>query len=652
MSSRQLIVQLIITQLVFCCLPVFANNDSLKSQRKLFLQAEQAIKDKNWSLFNRNYQQLADYPLQIYLERDKLQSNFSIENTEAIASFLNQHSNDAVARKLRYMWLNWLANNGYTSTFLHHYREFGSTPLKCKQLQFKLNTSEPRQDIYPQIEKIWLNGNSLPKACDTLIKRWQKSGGLTAQLIWKRLLLTVKNKRYQLADYLNRQLPANQQGAGKLLVKVAKQPKHLSKITFRVPLTAKAEDIIQIGLNKLAWRDPNHTIKTWKKLSQKYGFNLPLPKTRRAIALSLAIDKDPKAHAWLNSVTDHKDSTVSQWLLATALDNNDWHSISKYAQSFATHGDDFNKWKYWQGVAETQLGNLDKAKSLFSSIADRRSYYGFLAARQLNQQPQLQDSPVTVDPDALQQISRLPSAKRAKEFFELNRLTDARREWNQLVSQTPIDAQIKLAVIAHNWGWQHQAILAFARSRQINDVSKRFPLHLYQTYAAESKRNKIPVSWAYAITRQESAFKTDAISSAGARGLMQLKPSTAKQVAGKSKSYRRASQLLTADTNIQLGTAHLGQMYRSFEAHPVLATAAYNAGKSRVKEWLNQSKTQNAIQWIEQIPYKETREYVKNVLTYQTIYAHLEKEQATFISQIDSYPILSLNEIKSGAASR
>ena len=643
---------LVVTLLLFVSLAAQAASDSLVSQRQLFLEAEQAVKHKNWKLFEQNYQRLNGYPLQIYLERERLQANFSTDNTETIANFLNQHGNSVVTRKLRYKWLNWLANNNYTATFLHHYRDFGSATLKCKQLQFKLSTSEDRHDIYPQIEKIWLTPNSLPKACDTLMTSWKKSGGLNSEQVWKRLLLAEKSKKTKLSHYLVNQLPHNQQEAGKLLIKVAKQPQLLEKIKFRIPLTEKANDIIKLGLMKLAWKDPGKSIEIWKNISQKYRFDQELPKLRRAIALSLAIDKDPKANAWLNSVADHNDSTVNQWLLATALDNNDWQSIAKYSESFANKGHEINKWRYWQGVAETQLGNLTKAQTLFSSISNKRSYYGFLAARQLNQPAQLQNNPVAVEPHELEKLTRHPAAQRAKEFFAMDRLTDARREWNQLVSQTSIDSQIKLAVIAHNWGWQHQAILAFARSKQINDVSKRFPLHLYPTYAAESKRNNIPVSWAYAITRQESAFKTDAISSAGARGLMQLTHNTAKLAAGKSKKYRRASQLLTADTNIQLGTAHLGKMYRSFEDHPVLATAAYNAGKRRVKEWLNQSKTQDAIQWIEQIPYKETREYVKNVLTYQVIYAQLEKEQNTFISQIDSYPILSLNEMKNAGASR
>jgi soluble lytic murein transglycosylase len=153
------------------------------------------------------------------------------------------------------------------------------------------------------------------------------------------------------------------------------------------------------------------------------------------------------------------------------------------------------------------------------------------------------------------------------------------------------------------------------------------------------------VSWAYAITRQESAFKVDAQSHAGARGLMQLKPSTALHVAKRQKitlspansSIRK--ELIDPTTNIKLGVAHLKEMLDYYQGNPVLATAAYNAGKHRVNQWLRDNHISNSLVWIEQIPYKETREYVKNVLTYQQIYAQLEGTEPGYLNSMPSYTI-------------
>jgi len=187
--------------------------------------------------------------------------------------------------------------------------------------------------------------------------------------------------------------------------------------------------------------------------------------------------------------------------------------------------------------------------------------------------------------------------------------------------------------------------LAFAKSREIDDVNKRFPFHAFEQFNTASSLQEIPLSWAYAITRQESAFRADATSSMGAQGLMQLTPATARRVARmrlKSSPIAKMNRqqiirkrlLLDPLINIKLGTAHLKEMLNYYNGNPILATAAYNAGPHRVDKWLKDNQISDSIAWIEQIPYKETREYVKNVLTYQEIYAQLASTNDGYISDI------------------
>lgn len=616
-------------------------NSQLNQNQENFLSAEKLIRKGQWKAFDEQLLKLNNYPLAIYLERDRLLANLNLANSARIEAFLNQYGELPVSRKLRYKWLHWLAKNNHSSLFLRHFRDFGSQQLTCKSLEFRLRTSENPEDIYPLAESIWLTGHSLPKACDKLITMMKKSGRINEDMIWQRLLLAVKARQRSLAKYLTQQLSPSSHGAAELLQKLAKNPSKLDKVEFKQPLTNKAKDIIEQALYQLAWDDPNKAISNWKRLGQTHQFSPSSPKLKRAISLSLAIDKDSKASNWLASLDWQNDQSVNQWLLSTAIGEQNWALIASLAEEFSHQTHEANKWKYWQAVAETQRGNLNKAEVIFEKLANQRSYYGFLAARQLGKKAELKHRAINFAQEELHEIEQMDSALRAKEFYALGRLNDARREWNHLVKQTPLEDQTKLALIAHQWQWQHQAILAFARSKQIDDVEKRFPLHHLPLFSQQAKENKIPMSWAYAITRQESAFKTDAVSSAGARGLMQLKPSTARTVKKHRKTFRRASQLLNADTNVKLGTAHLSQIYQSFNAHPVLATAAYNAGKAKVQKWLESNNTRDAIQWIEQIPYKETREYVKNVLTYQLIYARLTNQPDDFIAQIDNYPIIS-----------
>ncbi len=629
-----------------------ANPENLPDQRKLFEEAESALKANNTKRFLELREKLKDYPLLPYLEREVLIDNLELDQNEKIATFLNQYTHQPVTRKLRYKWLYWLAERNHASAFLTHYQDSTSLPLKCYQLYFRLKTNEKIDDLAPEIEKIWLSSHSLPKSCDKLFALWHSQGGLDDSLIWRRTLLAASAGNRGLVKYLSKRLPASGKEATELLLKSLKKPEYLKKIKFKQPLTQRAIDIIDLSLNRLAWQDPEKTIGLWKHLGHQFNYETKSPKLKRAIALSLAIDKSPKALDWLNSVDHKNDQSVAQWILSTAIENQDWETVAKHTQSLAETDTSTHKWRYWQAVAETQLGNLTLAQTLFKSLSETRSYYGFLSARQLDKSPELGESPIHFKISELEQLEQHPAAIRAREFYALSRLPEARREWNYLVKLTPQSEQIKLAAIAHQWGWQHQAILAFARSKKIDDVSKRFPLEHFNTYQESAQQHNIPVTWAFAITRQESAFKTDARSSANARGLMQLRPSTARSVAKYDKHYKSPRQLYSPDTNIRLGTAHLSKMFAKFNQHPILATAAYNAGQTNVKKWLQRTKLTDPVQWIEQIPYKETREYVKNVLTYQLIYAQLTNQKEVFIDQLDALPILASNQPSTNSASK
>jgi len=126
----------------------------------------------------------------------------------------------------------------------------------------------------------------------------------------------------------------------------------------------------------------------------------------------------------------------------------------------------------------------------------------------------------------------------------------------------------------------------------------------------------------------------DARSPVGALGLMQLMPNTARNIARQMKiRYKGRGSLLSSNTNIRLGTGYLQRMLNKLDSQHVLATAAYNAGPSRVAQWLPEHRQMEAIRWIETIPFTETREYVSNVLAYMVIYEHLMNKPSARLSQ-------------------
>ena len=179
------------------------------------------------------------------------------------------------------------------------------------------------------------------------------------------------------------------------------------------------------------------------------------------------------------------------------------------------------------------------------------------------------------------------------------------------------------AELAYQLQWYDRGITTTINQAHLQDnLLIRFPLANHDIMMNEAKRFKLDPALTFAIARQESIFITDAHSGVGALGIMQLMPATASSIAKETKTkYKGKYQLLNPSLNIRLGTAYLKKMHDLY-GHPVLATAAYNAGPHRVKQWIPKNGNLAADIWIETIPFYETRQYLKNVLAYTVIYDH------------------------------
>jgi peptidoglycan lytic transglycosylase len=281
-----------------------------------------------------------------------------------------------------------------------------------------------------------------------------------------------------------------------------------------------------------------------------------------------------------------------------------------------------DRWQYWRARVNEELGETVTAMAYFTALAQRRSYYGFLSADRLGQPYALADRPHNISAGTLFEIGQQAAVLRAREFIQLGRMTQARREWYSATQGMNNDDRVDAAKLAQHWGWAAQSILTMASTDQRDDLALRFPLLFQQQVLDHSEREEINPAWTYGVIRRESAFVQDARSPKGAVGLMQLMPATAKYISRSlPKKYRGRAKLTQADTNLALGTHYLRRMLKRFSGQTVLATAAYNAGEHRIMRWLPEENTLDADRWIENIPFRETREYVTSVLAFTIIYA-------------------------------
>ena len=205
----------------------------------------------------------------------------------------------------------------------------------------------------------------------------------------------------------------------------------------------------------------------------------------------------------------------------------------------------------------------------------------------------------------------------------------ASRLLNDFVSELPKDEKSALAFwIADHLHWHGKSIYLSNNDELNNQLSLRFPLAHRKTIKEYAENYHIPQEFIYAIIRQESSFQEDVVSSAGANGLMQVMPATAHLVARHEKiPYTDKNQLLTSQKNIHIGTAYLQQLAKQFHQHPVLMAAAYNAGPRQANYWLKNHEPKEIDIWIETLPWRETRNYLKNIIAFYAVYQYRMQEK-------------------------
>lgn len=592
-----------------------------KVQQQQFVKAEKLLSKSYSRQYQNLYNQLHYYPLQPYLDQKRLLKNLSVSATVEIEKFLTKYKGSPLDWPLRKSWLKFLAKKKKTQLFLKFYRPNNSAKLNCYYLNFQLKAGVPESVVLPQVTKLWVVGKSQDKVCDPLFEQWQQAGYRTNDVIWQRIALAADGGKHTLIPYLTKLLPVEQQYLASLWHKVRRDPSIVSKPKYFPNKSERETQILSYGFKRLIWRYPDTAIKSYKKALQKHVFTVAQKNSiTEKFAVALSAKNHSKARAWLDKLElASLNKNMLQWRLSQALKTQDWQRLIVELKQLPSQYQEELQWKYWYARALIATDEKQRGEYLLEQLASERHYYGFLAASYLQTPVNMQDKPLSFSTAEKLNVINNPAAKRAFEFYHLGRYIKARSEWNYLVSQLSNRDKLIAAKVANENKWFDRTIFTLAEVGYLDDVGLRFPKAFDEEINLYAKDQKINPAWAFAIARRESSFMTDAHSPAGAKGLMQLMPNTAKRLKhGKmSRSY-----LLNANNNIALGTQYLKILLDKNKGNQVLATAAYNAGPYRVKRWLKNIDLTPADIWIETIPFKETRNYVKSVLAYQEIYQH------------------------------
>ena len=645
--QTSLVKKILLTLAIFSCgSNVFASKPLIlkvdKTQQLDFIKAEKIAYKSNSAQYQTLYNKLHYYPLQPYLDQRRLLHKTRLSDAAEITQFLKKHQGSPLDWPLREKWLNYLAKKKQGLLFLQAYQPTSNAKLTCHYLNFSLSTGVPENIVFPQVIKLWVVGKSQDKACNSLFERWQKAGYRTNDVIWQRVSLAADGGKHTLIPYLTKLLPPEQQYLASLWHKVRRDPSVVSKLKYFPNNSVRETEILTYGLKRFVWHYPDTAIRSYRKAQQKFTFT---PAQQQQItekfALALSAKNHHAAQLWLDKIDFNTLSkNMLQWRLSEALKQQDWQRlIVEIKQLSRLHKEDL-KWKYWYARALIATGLDERGEYLLQQLANERHYYGFLAASYLHAPANLQHKPLEFTLAEKQSVINLPAAKRAFEFYALGRYLEARSEWNYLITQLNNREKLIIAKVANENQWFDRSIFTLANVGYLDDVDLRFPKAFDKEINRYATKQKIAPSWAFAIARRESSFMTDAHSPVGARGLMQLMPNTAKNlVASRKKGKINNRYLLNAGNNIQLGTQYLKILLDKNKGNQVLATAAYNAGPYRVKRWLKNIKAVPADIWIETIPFKETRNYVKSVLAYQEIYQHEPGQVSQLFEQVTNMTI-------------
>lgn len=631
---------LLLAGLLTTSLPLQAD---IQQQRKTYDQAMAALKAGQQQRYENLLPALRDYPLYPYLLLESLKQRVETASHQEIENFLVSHGDLPFAQRLKNDWLRRLVRENQWSLLREHYDASSQNAGISCQLALQSWREGNQTTAMTQAAELWTVGRSQPNECDPLFDRWRDAGGLTEDVAWARIREALLYRQDALAQYLVRYTPGRT-ALAELFVETATKPHGLAQSErFRPDAGKPADklaDIATVSLRRLSRDDPAKALELWPQYRDLPYQEADRLAITRDIGVRMAKRHAPEALAFMAANDPEMiDDQITEWRIRLALRTGQWQTAHALTRNLPATLAEQSRWRYWQ-LRSTQLARpeVGELREEYRDLSNERDFYGFLAAERSDQPYALRHQTAQVDPAVFARVSKTAGIRRAREFYARGQVVDARREWYHVGTIFSRDELIAQAVMAREMEWYFPAIRGISLAQHWDDLDIRFPMAYQEPIRAQAAARQLNSTWIYAITRQESAFMADARSHAGATGLMQLMPATARETARRYNiSLGHPNELLIPERNIALGTAYLSQLNGMFRGNRVLASAAYNAGPGRVRQWTREMPTIPADIWIETIPFDETRTYVQSVLSYAVIYGQKMGIRQPVIEQHERY---------------
>lgn len=635
-----------------------AEAPNLSEQRALYQRARDALPHSDPDTYNTLREQLQGYPLLPYLEYSVLSERLTTlaradsdgERTDGqffeIDQFLAQNRDTYLGDRLEREWVAALARENRGADLVRYHNPANTTTeLTCRAMQANLELGD--YTTLADADRLWNVAVSQPNDCDPVFEAWMEEGFLTPDIAWQRFSKTLQAGNSNLARYISTLMPARERTLAELYLRIHREPERLRDFDTLSADNDETREIILHGVRRLMTIDAPLAMLLLQTHHDVHEFpEDTMTEHQRMIALRLLLQGFiGETESLLRNTPALVTESLVSWILRDALRNQDWPRVEQWIARLPDDARASDRWRYWQARMLEQKDSQQasaEAQTLYRQVAVTRSFYGFLSADLLGINYELQDTPVAVNPPQLAELYALPSIARARELYLLGDELNARNEWQYAVRNMSPEQVAASGKLADEWGWHRNSIQAMIQIGYWDDMQLRFPLAYSDQFASVATELDIPPQLLFAIARQESAFMHDVRSPAGARGLMQLMPGTARETALGAGLRVNTADLYEPDINITLGSRYLAGLLEQFNGNRALAAAAYNAGPNRVRQWLRRS-ADNPVPmdiWIETIPFLETRGYVQNVLAYSVIYGVRMGEPVAFMTPEEAGAVL------------
>lgn len=596
--------------------------------------------------------QAKGHPLEAWAAYWELKVRLDEASTQEIRAFFSKFDGSYQEDRLRNDWLLLLGSRRDWTTLeseYPHYRMRDDRELRCYFLTVEFIQKGPQVGalVADEVRRNWMAMREADDGCTLAADRLYDAKFFSALDIWRKARLMIEHARPVTARNAV-QIVAPQ--VATVVKDVYNNPSQFLTKHIAAPQKVRQE-LVVMALIRVASQDPDVAAKLMRAKWQPHLTTEERNWVWGVIGRQSALRLSEDALDYFARVAHTKDlhDDMLAWKVRAALRSDKPTKWALVEGAIQAMGSDMRKdptWVYWYARALLSHKKMtpalqQEANALFESIAGVKGFYEQLALEELGRKVTVPTKPPAPTTEELEVAKRNPSLQRALYAIAIGLRAEGVREWNYgtnlvnaqgqsgLMTDRELLAAAQLACDHQVWD---RCINTSERTRNVIDVDQRYPMPFKEAVIQRTRTIQLDPAYVYGLIRQESRFVMDAKSHVGASGLMQVMPATARWTARKiGLTGFTPDQITDRDTNIAIGTGYLKLVLDSFEGSMPLAAAAYNAGPSRSRRWRAPNDgtgpvVEGAI-WAENVPFNETRDYVKKVLSNTTNYAALITSQ-------------------------